>query len=342
MADICIALDAMGGDHGPRVVVPAALEAVGACAHLRLILVGQRALIEPYLKEHRGLNHPQITLKEASQIVEMGELPALALRTKKDSSMRVAVNLVKEGVAGACVSAGNTGALMATARFVLKMLPGVNRPAIVHSLPSMKGHVHVLDLGANVNCSAEDLFQFAVMGSVLATAVDNNPKPKVGLLNIGSELIKGNETVKKTSELLSNASVALNYIGFVEGDDIYKGTADVVVCDGFVGNVALKTSEGLAKMMLSFAREAFMRNWYGKCVALLAKPLLRDLQKRFDPGRYNGASLLGIQGIVIKSHGNADHHAFSAAIKVAVLEIEKNVLAQIKTKVVKQLSEATV
>jgi glycerol-3-phosphate acyltransferase PlsX len=342
LADICIALDAMGGDHGPRVIVPAALEAVRACAYLRLILVGQRAVIESYLKEHSGLNHPQITLKEASQVVDMGELPAVALRTKKDSSMRVAINLVKEGVAGACVSAGNTGALMATARFVLKMLPGVDRPAIVYSFPTMTGHAHVLDLGANVNCSAEDLFQFAVMGSVLATAVDNNPSPKVGLLNIGSEVIKGNETVKKASELLSNAPVALNYIGFVEGDDIYKGTADVVVCDGFVGNVALKTSEGLAKMLLRFAREAFTRNWYGKFIILLARPLLRNLQKRFDPARYNGASLLGVQGIVIKSHGNADHKAFAWAIKVAILEVEKNVLAQIKTEVVKQLGGANI
>jgi len=201
----------------------------------------------------------------------------------------------------------------------------------------MKGHAHVLDLGANVNCSVEDLFQFAVMGSVLATAVDNNPNPKVGLLNIGSEVIKGNETVKKASELLLAAPVPLNYIGFVEGDDIYKGTADVVVCDGFVGNVALKTSEGLAKMILSFAREAFTRNWYSKCVALLAQPVLRALQKRFDPGRYNGASLLGLQGIVIKSHGNADHKAFATAIKVAMLEVESNVLAKIKTEVVTQL-----
>jgi glycerol-3-phosphate acyltransferase PlsX len=180
------------------------------------------------------------------------------------------------------------------------------------------------------------------MGSVLATAVDNNPSPKVGLLNIGSEVIKGNETVKKASELLSNAPVALNYIGFVEGDDIYKGTADVVVCDGFVGNVALKTSEGLAKMLLRFAREAFTRNWYGKFIILLARPLLRNLQKRFDPARYNGASLLGVQGIVIKSHGNADHKAFAWAIKVAILEVEKNVLAQIKTEVVKQLGGANI
>lgn len=341
MADICIALDAMGGDHGPRVIVPAALEAVTSFAHLHIILVGQRAAIEPHLEAHQALKHPRITLKEASQVVEMGELPAVALRRKRDSSMRVAINLVKEGVAGACVSAGNTGALMTIARFVLKMLPGINRPAIVYSLPTMKGHSHVLDLGANVNCSAEDLFQFAVMGAVLAMAVDNNLYPKVGLLNIGSEVIKGNETVKKAAELLSNAPVALNYIGFVEGDDIYKGTADVVVCDGFVGNVALKTSEGLAKMLIHFAREEFTRHWYAKCVALLARPILKALQKRFDPALYNGASFLGLNGIVIKSHGNADVKAFATAIQVAMLEVEKNVLTTIKTEVLAQLGTVT-
>lgn len=341
MADIRIALDAMGGDHGPRVIVPAALEAVSSFAHLHIVLVGQKVAIESHLQAHQAVNHPQITLKEASQVVEMGELPAIALRRKRDSSMRVAINLVKEKVVGACVSAGNTGALMTIARFVLKMLPGINRPAIVYSLPTMKGHAHVLDLGANVNCTAEDLFQFAVMGAVLAMAVDNNLNPKVGLLNIGSEIIKGNEVVKKAAELLLNAPVALNYIGFVEGDDIYKGTADVVVCDGFVGNVALKTSEGLAKMLLSFAREEFTRNWYAKGVALLATPILNALQKRFDPALYNGASLLGLEGIVIKSHGNADAKAFATAIRVAMLEVEKNVLTKIKTEVLAQLRTVT-
>lgn len=341
MADICVALDAMGGDHGPSVVVPAALEALASYPQLHLILVGQAVAIEPHLKAHQGLNHPRLRLQEASQIVKMDEPPAMALRRKRDSSMRIAINLVKEGVAGACVSAGNTGALMATARFVLKTLPGIDRPAIVYSLPTMKGHVYVLDLGANVHCSSEDLFQFAVMGSVLATAVDNHPHPKVGLLNIGSEVIKGNEIVKKASELLSSESVSLNYIGFVEGDDIYKGTADVVVCDGFVGNVALKASEGLAKMILSFAREEFMRHWYGKCVAFLARPVLHALQKRFDPARYNGATLLGLNGIVIKSHGNADHKAFATAIRVAMLEVQKNILAKIKTQIVTQLVHNT-
>lgn len=329
MADIFIALDAMGGDHGPSVVVPAALEVLATSKHLHIILVGQRSEIESHLKAHQSLKHPRITLKEASQVVGMGEPPAEALRRKRDSSMRVAINLVKEGVVGACVSAGNTGALMATARFVLKMLPGIDRPAIVYSLPTMKGHAYVLDLGANVHCSAEDLFQFAVMGSVLATAVDNHAHPKVGLLNIGSEVIKGNEIVKKASELLLNKSAGLNYIGFVEGDDIYKGTADVVVCDGFVGNVALKASEGLAKMILKFAREEFMRHWYGKCVAFLGKPVLQAIQTRFDPARYNGASLLGLRGIVVKSHGNANCKAFATAIRVAMLEIQNNVLAKI-------------
>lgn len=338
MANICIALDAMGGDHGPRVVVPAALEVVAHFPHVHLILVGQQETIEPYLRAHQGLGHPRIRLEEAPEVVGMGEPPAVALRQKRNSSMRVMINLVKEGIAGACVSAGNTGALMAMARFVLKMLPGVDRPAIVYSLPTLKGHAHVLDLGANVHCSAENLFQFAVMGSVLAMAVDNHPRPKVGLLNIGSEIIKGNEIVKKAAELLSSKDLTLNYIGFVEGDDIYKGTADVVVCDGFVGNVALKASEGLAKMILSFAREEFMRDWYSKCVGFLARPILKALQKRVDPGLYNGASLLGLQGIVIKSHGNADQKAFATAIRVAILEVEKNLLAKIKTEVAAELA----
>ena len=320
----------MGGDYGPRVIVPAAVEAIAHHPKLHLILVGDRPLLEQELSTANARNNPRLTIHEATQVVQMGDPPAVALRQKRDSSMRVAIDLVKEGKADACVSAGNTGALMAIARFVLKMLPGVDRPAIVHSLPTMKGHAYMLDLGANVNCSPEDLFQFAVMGSILAKAVDNNPNPSVGLLNIGSEAIKGSELVKKASELLKNNHYGINYIGFVEGDDIYKGTSDVVVCDGFVGNITLKASEGLAKMILKMTKQAFLTSWYGRFAALLAAPMLRTLNKRLDPSRHNGASLLGLRGIVIKSHGNAEQKAFGVAIRVALIEVENQIPKKIQ------------
>lgn len=327
----------MGGDHGPRVVVPAALEALSLYPNLQLILVGKSDLLKQYLPDSVSRYPSRLLMREATQVVEMGELPANALRQKRDSSMRVAINLVKEGVAEACVSAGNTGALMAMARFVLKMLPGVDRPAIVYSLPSMRGHVHVLDLGANVHCEAQDLFQFAVMGSILAMAVDNNPHAKVGLLNVGAEAIKGSDLVKKAAALLIDNPYDINYIGYVEGDDIYKGTADVVVCDGFVGNVALKTSEGLAKMVLKMTKEEFTRSWYARLAALVAAPILKMLNKRLDPNQYNGASLLGLKGIVIKSHGNAEQKAFGMAIRMAMLEVEKNVPQKIQNQLAIQL-----
>jgi glycerol-3-phosphate acyltransferase PlsX len=340
VSEVCIALDAMGGDFGPSVVVPAALEMLTGNARLKLILVGKRELLEERLRFHGGLHHPRLRIKEAEQLVGMDEPPASALRKKTDSSMRVAINLVKEGEAQACVSAGNTGALMAIARFVLKMLPGIDRPAIVYSLPAMTGHTHVLDLGANVDCQAQHLFEFAVMGSVLVKAVDSNPHPRVGLLNVGSEAIKGSEQVKKAAQLLSSLSNAdLNYIGFVEGDDIYKGTVDVVVCDGFVGNTALKASEGLLKMLVNSAKQEFRRNWYNRISALFVLPVIRALYKRFNPNRFNGASLLGLRGIVIKSHGNADQKAFAMAIRVAILEVEKNVPEKIREQVVAQLEK---
>jgi len=316
-----IALDAMGGDFGAEVVVPAALEALSQHADLHLILVGDEAILKP------RCSHPRLFVRHASQQVEMNESPSKALRFKKDSSMRVAIDLVKSGDAQACVSAGNTGALMATAKFVLKTLPCIDRPAICTTLPTMIGHTHVLDLGANIDSSAEHLMQFAVMGSVLSTAVDNLAAPKVGLLNIGEEEMKGNEQVKEAARLLSQTSV--NYIGFVEGDDIYKGKADVVVCDGFVGNVALKTSEGVAKMITQFLKEEFSKNWLTKLSALIAMPVMKSLRKRIDPRRYNGASLLGLQGIVIKSHGGADVLAFRHAIEEAIVEVEKNIPTRI-------------
>jgi len=270
-------------------------------------------------------------------VVEMAEPPALALKKKKDSSMRVSINLVKEGVADACISSGNTGALMATARFVLKMLPGVDRPAITATWPSKRGHTHILDLGANVESSAEQLYQFAVMGSELAAAVDDNKSPTVGLLNIGHEAIKGNGLVKEADALLKQSD--LNYVGFVEGDDSFLGDVDVVVCDGFVGNVALKSSEGLAKLISGFIKEEFTRNILTKLIGLMALPILSRMRRRLDPRRYNGASLLGLKGIVIKSHGGADNVAFGNAIKIARIEAIKNVPGHISEHIEQTLKQ---
>jgi glycerol-3-phosphate acyltransferase PlsX len=324
---ITLALDAMGGDHAPGIVLDAAVEALRRHPELHLILVGQESMLRDELARRNVLNEARLSLHHASEVVAMDEAPALALRGKKDSSMRVAIDLVREGRADACISAGNTGALMATAKFVLKTLPGIDRPAICTMLPTATGHTHVLDLGANVECGAEHLFQFAVMGSVLASAVDNNPNPRVGLLNVGAEAIKGNDTVKAAARLLEASPI--NYIGYVEGDDIYKGTADVVVCDGFVGNVALKASEGVAKMISSHLRESFKRNLFTKLAALISMPVLNSLKQRFDPRRHNGASLLGLQGIVIKSHGGADAFSFGHAIDTAMHEVEQAVPSRI-------------
>ncbi len=321
-APVCIALDAMSGDHGLAVTVPAARQALKLYPHLELILVGD----ECQLRERVG-SVSRLSIHHASQVVDMHDLPSKALRQKKDSSMRVAINLVKAGAAQACVSAGNTGALMATARFVLKTLPHIDRPAICTALPTITGHTHVLDLGANIDSSAEHLVQFAVMGSALTTAVDNLPNPRVALLNIGEEEIKGNEQVKAAAQLLF--SKPINYIGFVEGDDIFKGTADVIVCDGFAGNVALKASEGVAKMIMHYVKRAFSQNLLTKLVAFISLPILKKLKHQIDPRHYNGASLLGLQGIVIKSHGSADVLAFTYAIHEAILEVEKNVPARI-------------
>ncbi len=285
--------------------------------------MGQRDALVAELKRRRGVESGRLRVHHASEVVGMDEPPADALRKKKDSSMRVAIDLVKRGEATAAVSAGNTGALMATSRFVLKTLPGIDRPAICTTLPTVRGHVHVLDLGANVDCSPEQLVQFAIMGSILVGAVEGKPNPRVGLLNIGEEDIKGNETVKRTAELLRAAPV--NYAGYAEGDEIYTGDLDVIVCDGFVGNVALKTSEGLARMITQFMREEFKRNIFTRLSALLALPALRAFRKRVDPRRYNGASLAGLNGTVIKSHGGADRLAFEYAILEALAEAKKEV-----------------
>ncbi len=320
----------MGGDHGPGVTVPAALAALRSYASIKLILVGQRDALVPELQKQCAGESERLSIHHASQLVGMDEPPAQALRTKTDSSMRVAINLVKTGGAQACVSAGNTGALMATARFVLKTLPGIDRPAIIATLPTIQGHVHVLDLGANVDCTAEQLLQFAIMGSILVSSIEDNPSPRVGLLNIGEEDIKGNETVKGAAELLRNSKV--NYCGYVEGDEIYTGDMDVVVCDGFVGNVALKTSEGLAKMITHFMRQEFRRNILTKVAGLVSLPILKRFHRRVDPRRYNGASLAGLNGVVIKSHGGADALAFRYAIEEALNEVNKHFPEQISEK----------
>lgn len=328
MTRTVIAIDAMGGDHGPGITVPASLLALKQYPGLKLILVGDEAQLSAELSRHGGQLSERLVFQHASQVVAMDEAPSSALRGKKDSSMRVAINLVKQGEAQACISAGNTGALMATARFVLKTLEGIDRPALITALPTMTGHSHMLDLGANVDSSAEVLYQFAVMGSVLASAVDNNPSPTVGLLNVGEEEIKGNEQVKQAHKMLNGNG--LNYVGYVEGDDIYKGTVDVIVADGFVGNVALKTSEGVGKMISFYMKQEFKRNIFTKLAGLVALPVLRAFRRRIDPRAYNGASLVGLRGIVIKSHGSADAFSFSNAIKEAVLEVEKNVPEKIK------------
>ena len=325
--DITVAIDAMGGDHGPHVTVPAALEYLSRDAEVNIVLVGLAEVVEAELLSLKAAVSPRLRIHHAGEVVTMDDPPALALRNKKDSSMRVAVNLVKTGEAHACVSAGNTGALMAISRFVLKMLPGIERPAIAGMIPTLNGHTHVLDLGANVDCTANNLLQFGIMGAMLVSAVEHKENPTVGLLNIGEEDIKGNEVVKQTAELLRQSH--LNFYGNVEGDDIYKGTTDVVVCDGFVGNVALKASEGLVQMLATFLRQEFKRNILTQLAGLIAYPVLSAFKKRLDHRRYNGASLLGLRGVVVKSHGSADSFAFQFAIERAVEEVRNGVLRRI-------------
>jgi len=324
---ITLAVDAMGGDHGPSVTIPASINALSKYDQLHIILVGDKELIQTELQKNKYTN-TRLSIQHASEVVEMDESPQSALKNKKDSSMRVAINLIKEEKAQACVSAGNTGALMATARYVLKMLPGIDRPAIASSLPSQKGTTYMLDLGANTDCTAENLLQFAVMGAMLVSSVTGNPKPSVGLLNIGSEDMKGTEVVRQAGELLRRSH--LNFYGNVEGNDIFKGTTDVVVCDGFVGNVALKTAEGIAQLMGRFLTQEFKRNWITKSMAFVSLLVLNRFKKRLDPRRYNGASFLGLKGIVIKSHGGADSYSFFYAIRTAIEESKNNVLENIQ------------
>lgn len=337
--DITVAIDAMGGDHGAHVTVPAALEWLKKDSEVNIVLVGLQDVLENELKARGASVSSRLRIHHASEVVTMDDPLSTALRIKKDSSMRVAANLVKTGEANACVSAGNTGALMAISRFVLKTLDGIERPAIATTLPTLRGHTYVLDLGANVDCNAEHLLQFGIMGAMLAAAVDHKEAPSVGLLNIGEEDIKGNDVVKEAGELLKASH--LNFYGNVEGDDIYKGTVDVVVCDGFVGNVALKTSEGLAQMLGTFLRHEFKRNILTQLMGLAALPVLKAFKKKMDHRRYNGASLLGLKGIVIKSHGSADAFAFQFAIERAVEEVRNGVLRRISDQMALLNSERT-
>jgi phosphate acyltransferase len=317
-----IAIDAMGGDFGPRSIVQASLACLVATPSLHLTLVGQAPLIEELIARHSGVDRSRLRVVNASEVITMDERPSQALRGKPDSSMRVALGLLADGQVQACVSAGNTGALMALSRFVLKTLPGIDRPAMVAAIPTQRGYCQLLDLGANVDCSAENLYQFAVMGSVAAEAL-GVPRPRVALLNIGTEDIKGNQQVKLAASLLQ-AAPGMNYIGFVEGDGVYRGEADVVVCDGFVGNILLKSSEGLATMIGARIETLFKQNLLTKAVGALALPMLKRLRADLAPARHNGASFLGLQGIVVKSHGSASAQGFQSAIQRALIEIQEN------------------
>lgn len=323
---VSISVDAMGGDFGPKITVPASLNFLKSHPDASITLVGNESIIKKFLKKPIE-SFDRLSIIHTTQFVTMDESPQSALKNKKSSSMRLAINLVKEGGADAIVSAGNTGALMATGRFVLRMLPGIDRPAIASFLPNQKGTSCMLDLGANADCTSHHLTQFAIMGSILSSVISKKKKPSVGLLNIGSESIKGNEVTKETYELLKKSH--LNFYGNVEGNDIFKGTTDVVVCDGFVGNISLKTTEGLAKMFADFLGQEFKKNIGTKFLALFALPVLKAFKNRLDPRRYNGAAFLGINGIVVKSHGSADAFSFEHALMTAYEEANSKMIAKI-------------
>ncbi len=326
---ITLAVDCMGGDHGPRVTLAACRHFLDQHQDAELLLVG---LAESF----KDFSHPRGKVVVVTEVVSMDDPLEVALRKKKDSSMRVAIQQVKDGAAQAAVSAGNTGALMAIARYLLKTLDGIDRPAIATQLPNAKGgSTTVLDLGANVDCTAEHLLQFAVMGSALVSALKDEKNPSVGLLNIGEEVIKGSEVIKQAGELLRSAAASgdLNFFGNVEGNDIFKGTVDIVVCDGFVGNVALKASEGLASMIGGFLRAEFSRNIFTKFAAICAQPVLTAFKNRVDHRRYNGAALLGLRGLVFKSHGSADEMAFEVALTRAYDAARNNLLDRVQTRI---------
>ena len=336
---IKVSIDASGGDFGFSVTINAGINALNTYDDLLINFVGDEAEIKKELKNNSLSSKfaDRIVITHASDVINMDDSPSVALRHKKDSSMRIAINLVKSGEADACVSAGNTGALISIARFVLKTIKGVDRPAIMSAVPTLTGPTHVLDLGANIDSKPSTLLQFAIMGSIAVQNTENIDKPSVGLLNVGSEELKGNEKSQATSELLKKSS--LNYIGFVEGDDIYKGNVDVIVCDGFEGNIALKASEGVAKMFTFFIKKSFTKNLFTKIVALVAKPVMKDFKSKVDPGKYNGASLLGLKGVVVKSHGNADVDSFLHAIKEAYLEAHAKITDKISAQLTRELEE---
>ena len=324
-----LAVDCMGGDHGPRVTLAACRQFLEKYSEARLILVGAPESLS-------GFSHSRARIVPASEVVTMDDAVEIALRRKKDSSMRVAIQQVKDGEALAVVSAGNTGALMALARYLLKTVEGIDRPAIAYPMPNARGgFTTVLDLGANVDCTPHHLLQFAVMGSALVSALSNDEHPSVGLLNIGEEMIKGSEVIKKAGELLRTAANSgdLNFYGNVEGNDIFKGTVDIVVCDGFVGNVLLKTSEGLASMIGGFLKEEFSRNALTKIAAIVAYPVLTSFKSRVDHRRYNGAAFLGLRGLVFKSHGSADEFAFGQALNRAYDAARNQLLDRVQTRI---------
>ncbi len=334
----------MGGDHGPSVTIPAAISFVNSEPDAELILVGLEDVIRAELKKHHADAHPRLSVQHASEQVTMDDPLEVALRRKKDSSMRVAIEQVKEGRAQACVSAGNTGALMAVSRYVLKTMAGVDRPAICSIMPNQKnGPTYMLDLGANVDCEPHHLHQFAIMGSVLVAAMEHIARPTIGLLNVGTEDIKGNEVVKATSKLLQadHERGALNFYGNVEGNDIFKGTTDIVVCDGFVGNVTLKAIEGVARLFADTLRAEFKRNWLSMLGGLLGMGALKAVRNRVNPSRYNGASLLGLRGLVFKSHGSADAFSFEWAIRRAYDAAKNDVLAHLATMIAELMPRET-
>jgi phosphate acyltransferase len=336
---IKVSIDASGGDFGLSVTINAGINALKSYDDLNVIFVGDQTGIEKELQKNSSYTKffDRIEITHATEVINMSDSPSVALRHKKDSSMRVAINLVKNGAADACVSAGNTGALMAIARFVLKTIKGVDRPAIMSAVPTLSGATHVLDLGANIDSKPSTLLQFGIMGSIAVQNTENIESPSVGLLNVGSEELKGNEKSQETSELFKKSS--LNYIGFVEGDDIYKGNIDVIVCDGFEGNIALKASEGVAKMFSYFIKKSFNKNLFTKLIALIAQPVMRDFKSKVNPGKYNGASLLGLKGVVVKSHGNADVDSFLQAIKEAYLEAHAKITDKISTQLTRELED---
>jgi glycerol-3-phosphate acyltransferase PlsX len=336
---LTIALDIMGGDHGPLVILPAALKALQDTSHLKFIFCGDQAVVNAYFSEQTLDLSNRYMIVHCTEHVRMDEKPTAALRNKKQSSMRKMLELVESGEADACVSAGNTGALLAMAFYVLKTLPGIDRPALISSLPTSTQHkVYLLDLGANVNCDSDTLFQYAVMGAVQAEQVAGIKRPRVALLNVGEEQIKGNDQVKYAGQLLEDAA-DINYIGFVEGTDIFTDAADVIVTDGFVGNIAMKSCEGLAKLFIDEVKLASQHNLMTKILAKIALPLFRKIYKRVNPDQYNGASLIGLRGIVVKSHGNASTDAFLYAINEAIQEVDRQVPNKIKDKIESVLME---